>query len=416
MLAGRQVFFNSISVMRKPLFQEYCDFLFATLEEAETRIDTSGYDSYQKRIWGFLAEYLTNAYVHYAKAVHEAKVRELPLTWGMRPRPPVAPEEVLEAARAKRSAIVPRTADGEGDINVVLSVDDRYAPHAAVTMLSALKTTETPSRLRFFILNGGNISGKNRERLDQVVKQAGGRLDFIDIDDRDLRFLPLNRDYVSIATYYRLVMHRYLPVDVEKAIYIDADTIVVEPLQQLWDIDLEGHPVAGAPDDAGFHQARRLQLSADHRYFNAGVMVFDIARFRQMDIVGDVLTAFRSKGPAIVSQDQDLLNILFENDTKVLPLCFNAGTRIYRANPLEPSYNEEEADQAARAPAIVHFTDVKKPWHTKCTHPFTELYWDYRNLTPWAETASERRKRRMIQKARGLLRARDRRFTRRFTS
>ena len=415
-LAGRRVFFNSISVMRKPLFQEYCDFLFATLEEAEGRIDTSGYDPYQKRIWGFLAEYLTNAYVHYAKAVHDAKVRELPLTWGMRPRPPVAPEEVLAAARARQAAIVAHTAEGAGDINVVLSVDDRYAPHAAVTMLSALKTTQTPSRLRFFILNGGNISEKNREKLNQVVSGAGGRLQFIDIDDRDLRFLPLNRDYVSIATYYRLVMHRYLPDDVEKAIYIDADTIVVEPLERLWNIDLEGHPVAGAPDDAGFHQARRLQLSADHRYFNAGVMVFDIARFRQMDIAGDVLAAFRKKGPAIVSQDQDLLNILFERDTKTLPLAWNAGTRIYRANPLEPSYSEEEAYAAANAPAIVHFTDAKKPWHTKCTHPFTELYWDYRNLTPWAETAGEARKRRLIQKARRLLRARDRRFERSFSA
>ncbi|MGV0819143.1 DUF4422 domain-containing protein [Martelella sp. AMO21009] len=415
-LAGRRVFFNSITVMRKPLFQEYCDFLFETLEAAEQRIDTGGYDPYQKRIWGFLSEYLTNAYVHYAKAVHDARVRELPLTWGMRPRPPVAPEEVLETARRKRNAIVARTPAEGDDINVVLSVDDRYAPHAAVTMLSALKTTETSGRLRFFILNGGNISEANRSRLTETVTAAGGRLEFVDIDDRDLRFLPLNRDYVSIATYYRLVMHRYLPEEVDKAIYIDADTIVVEPLENLWDIDLEGHPVAGAPDDAGFHQARRLQLSAVHRYFNAGVMVFDIARFREMDIAEDVLSAFRKKGPYIVSQDQDLLNILFENDTKILPLAWNAGTRIYRANPLEPSYSEEEAYEAARSPSIVHFTDVKKPWHTKCTHPFTELYWDYRNLTPWAETSRQTRKRRLIQKARRLLRARDRRFERNMTS
>ena len=414
-LAGREVFFNSISVMRKPLFQEYCDFLFGTLEEAETRIDTSDYDPYQKRIWGFLSEYLTNAYVHYAKAVHGAKVRELPLTWGMRPRPPVVPEDVLADARAKRAAIAPRAVHGEDDINVVLSVDDRYAPHAAVTMLSALKTSETPSRLRFFILNGGSISPKNRAKLEQTIHDAGGRIDFCDIDDRDLLFLPLNRDYVSIATYYRLVMHRYLPESVGKAIYLDADTIVVDPLERLWDIDLEGHPVAGAPDDAGFHQARRLQLSANHRYFNAGVMVFDIARFRQMDIQDAVLSAYRKKGPAIVSQDQDLLNILFENDTKVLPLSWNAGTRIYRANPLEPSYSEDEAYEAARAPSIVHFTDAKKPWHTKCTHPFTELYWDYRNMTAWAETAGETRKRRLIQKARRLLRARDRRFERKVT-
>ncbi|AJY45434.1 DUF4422 domain-containing protein [Martelella endophytica] len=411
-LTGRRIFFNSITVMRKPLFHEYCDFLFATLEAAEARIDTSTYDPYQKRIWGFLAEYLTNAYVHYAKAVHDAKVRELPLTWGMRPRPPVLPEQVLAEARARRDAITVRDGTGAEDINVVLSVDDRYAPHAAVTILSALRTTETPGRLRFFILNGGNVSPANRKTLEQVVTGAGGRIEFIDIDDHDLRFLPLNRDYVSIATYYRLVMHQYLPGDVDKAIYIDADTIVVEPLEKLWDIDLEGHPVAGAPDDAGFQQARRIQLSAEHRYFNAGVMVFDVAKFRTMEIASDVLAVYREKGPYIIAQDQDILNILFERDTKVLPLCWNVGTRLYRANPLEPSYSEEEAFEAARAPAIVHFTDKKKPWHIKCTHPFTELYWDYRNETPWAETAFAGRKRRLLQMLRRRLRARDKRFER----
>ena len=412
-LTGRRVFFNNISVMRKALFQEYCDFMFDTLEQAERQIDTGSYDGYQKRIWGFLAEYLTNAYVAYAKAVHDAKVRELPLTWGMRQRPPVSPETVLAEARAKRDGVrVAESAAGE-DINVVLAVDDNYAPHAAVTMLSALKTTTTPQRLRFFIMNGHTISAENRQKLETVVAEAGGRLAFIDIDDRDLRFLPLNRDYVSIATYYRLVMHGYLPADMKKAIYIDADTIVVEPLEALWDIDLEGHPVAGAPDDAGFQQARRLQISSGHRYFNAGVMVFDVARFRQMDIAADVLSTFRRKGPYIVSQDQDLLNLMFEMDTKTLPLSWNVGTRLYRANPLEPSYSEDEAFEAAQAPAIVHFTDKKKPWHAKCTHPFTELYWDYRNETPWAETAGERRKRQLYQRARALLRARDRRFDRR---
>lgn len=418
-LTGRQVFFNNISVMRKRFFHEYADWLFDTLEEAERRLDLSGYDSYQSRIWGFLAEYLTNAYVAYAKSVHEAKARELPLTWGTRPRPEVVPETVLDQAREKRKAVRIVTADaatgdaatGE-DINVVLAVDDNYAPHAAVTMLSILETSHHPRRLRFFILNGKNISEANRSKLSAVAAGRGSEVAFVDIDDRDLRWLPLNRDYVSIATYYRLVMHHYLPQTVSKAIYIDADTIVVDPIEDLWAVDLEGHPVAAAPDDAGFHQQRRLQLTSAHRYFNAGVMVFDVDRFRQMKLEDDILAIFRQKGPFIVSQDQDILNILCCQDTKTLHLRWNAGTRIYRANPLEPSYGEEEAFEAAGDPAIVHFTDKKKPWHLKCTHPFTELYWDYRNETPWAESAGARFKRQLYQRLRGLLRARDRRFDR----
>ncbi|WP_180898777.1 DUF4422 domain-containing protein [Martelella soudanensis] len=416
-LTGRRIFFNSVTVMRKRYFEEYADWLIDILEQAEKQIDTSAYDSHQRRLCGFLSEYLTYAYTLYAHAVHGAKVKELPMTWGTRPRPPVAPDEVLGEAREKRArtSSAPSAPDAK-PINIVLALDKNYVPHGAVTMLSALETTAVPSRLRFFILNGGGVDEESRTKLADLVSAKGASLTFIDIDEKALRWLPLKRNYLTIAAYYRMVMHRYLPDDVGKAIYLDADTVVVDPIETLWNIDLEGHPVAGAPDDAGFHQGRRIQLSSDHRYFNSGVMVFDVAQLRTMNIEDRVLGALRRRGAWIVSEDQDLLNILFENDTKILPLSWNAGTRIYRANPLEPSYSEEEAYEAARAPSIVHFTDVKKPWHTKCTHPFTELYWDYRNLTPWAETAGATRKRRLIQKARRLLRARDRRFERNVAS
>ncbi|TCT44966.1 DUF4422 domain-containing protein [Martelella mediterranea] len=411
MLVGRKIFFNSITVMRKPFFEEYSDWLFDILEEVEKRSDTSDYDSYQSRIWGFLAEYLANVYVSYAKFVHGAKVRECPLTWGVRQRPAVAPETVLSQARTKaESKRVAKVIDENDGINVVLAVDDNYIPHASVTILSAIRTSSTPNQLRFFILNGRSVSGDNRTKLKKLAENEGARLTFLDIDDRDLRWLPLNRDYISIATYYRLVMHAYLPETVKKAIYLDADTIVIDPIEELWSTSMDGHPVAGAPDDAGFLQARRLQLTSHHRYFNAGIMLFDIAKFRAMDLQNEIISAFRKHGAYIVSQDQDILNILFEQNTKMLHLRWNAGSRIYRANPLEPSYDEQEAFEAASDPAIVHFTDKRKPWHLKCTHPLTELYWDYRNETPWAETQAERVKRKTVYWLRRHLRARDRRF------
>ncbi|MET3601485.1 DUF4422 domain-containing protein [Martelella mangrovi] len=409
-LTGRKVFFNNISVMKKALFREYADWLIDTLEVAEQRIDRAGYDGYQARTWGFLAEYLTNAYVAYAKSVHKAKVKELPLTWGTRPRPSVSPEAVLAKARTKRHRERLAETSSDSKIEVVLAVDDNYVPHSAVTMLSAIRTSSMPDQLRFHVLNGRNITDDNRRKLTTLIEGEGATLNFLDIDDSDLRWLPLNRDYVSIATYYRLVMQEYLPKTVEKAIYLDADTVVVDPLEDLWMTDLEDHPVAGAPDDAGFQQARRLQLSSRHRYFNAGIMIFDVASFRKMELKEDIISAFRKHGSCIISQDQDILNILFSENTKMLHLRWNAGSRIYRDNPLEPSYDEEEALEAASDPAIVHFTDKRKPWHLKCTHPFTELYWDYRNETPWAETAADRMKRRAVYWLRRHLRARDRRF------
>lgn len=58
-------------VMSKTLFDKYCSWLFNILELAESKIDISNYDFYQKRIYGFIAERLLNVFIS-----HEIRVNK----------------------------------------------------------------------------------------------------------------------------------------------------------------------------------------------------------------------------------------------------------------------------------------------------------------------------------------------------
>ena len=62
---GTPLSWCNMFVMRKDLYHEYCAFLFGTLLEASQRIDLSGYNAYQSRIYGFIAERLLNVFVRY---------------------------------------------------------------------------------------------------------------------------------------------------------------------------------------------------------------------------------------------------------------------------------------------------------------------------------------------------------------
>lgn len=53
----------NMMIAPKPLYDDYCAWLFAILEQAEAQIDLSGYNAYQQRIFGFLSERLLNVYV-----------------------------------------------------------------------------------------------------------------------------------------------------------------------------------------------------------------------------------------------------------------------------------------------------------------------------------------------------------------
>ena len=54
-------------VMKKKIFEEYCEFIFPILFELEKQVDLSGYDNYQKRQLSFLAERLTSLFLFVKK-------------------------------------------------------------------------------------------------------------------------------------------------------------------------------------------------------------------------------------------------------------------------------------------------------------------------------------------------------------
>ena len=53
----------NLFIMKKKMFEEYCDFIFPILFKLEKMIDTSTYDGYQKRQCAFLAERLTSLFL-----------------------------------------------------------------------------------------------------------------------------------------------------------------------------------------------------------------------------------------------------------------------------------------------------------------------------------------------------------------
>ena len=65
----------NMMVMKRPVFDRYCKWLFGILAELERRLDVSTYSEYDRRVFGFVAERLLDVYVR-AKGV---KFVEMPV-------------------------------------------------------------------------------------------------------------------------------------------------------------------------------------------------------------------------------------------------------------------------------------------------------------------------------------------------
>lgn len=60
---GTMKYYGNLCAMKKPLFDRYCEWLFAIFFELETYVDVSGYDDYHKRLFGFLSENLLLVFI-----------------------------------------------------------------------------------------------------------------------------------------------------------------------------------------------------------------------------------------------------------------------------------------------------------------------------------------------------------------
>jgi lipopolysaccharide biosynthesis glycosyltransferase len=314
----------------------------------------------------------------------------------------IPPRVVLETIKQRRGTkLNPPQAAPSSSINVALAIDGAYIAHTAAAMASMLDMIDSAATIRFFLLTNQTLSRQDRVTLPAIFPDCD--IHFIDVDTSAFAWAPLNRPHISVAAYYRLNMHKFLPIDIERVIYIDSDTIAVDSLLKLWNTDIGSKPIAGCADEGGVTQSKRLNLPLSHTYFNSGVLILNLDEIRKSKLLDDVSQLYLANENIITLQDQDLLNILFCDHTYTLPLKWNINNIIFAYSSILPSYSVEGAREAVTDPGIIHFTGPHKPWNGSCVNPLSGLYWYYRNTTPWRESAAQRAARNIRERVRARL-------------
>ncbi len=270
-------------------------------------------------------------------------------------------------------------------ITICLSSDNNYAQHGAVVIESILANHHTQTPIAFHYLDGG-ISDENKTKLQQVVdKYDHVQLTFHTMGNAYQEFF-VDR-HISHAAYYRLKIDQILP-HTDKAIYLDTDIVVLDDIELLWNTNLEDHALA-AVEDVGLRKKiaetkKRLDMPSDAHYINSGILIMNLVVWREKQI-GEAILDYLTTHPNLPYHDQDALNAVLWNDTLLLHPRWNTYKGIFhyyykknRTDFLPPLFIE-----AAKNPAIIHFTGPIKPWHYACGMPYTETYYQHLAKTPF---------------------------------
>ena len=253
-------------------------------------------------------------------------------------------------------------------MNILVSSDKKYLDYLMTMLFSLRKHND---EFTVFFLNR-NISQKRMQRfIKQVKKETGCNLVEIKMGEELCEQLPIFFKRISVETYLRLFAPFHLPREMERILYIDVDVIVKKNLKDFYYQDFEDKSIVAIPEslyksDIIKERKKQLGLSVEHKYFNAGVLIMNLDKIRQTVSSEMILDLIKKKRESLEYQDQDVLNILFENDVKYESKYYNYQS-IWRA-----SINKEEMDKIY----ILHYSGDEKPWIIRCIKEYSTPYWD----------------------------------------
>ena len=206
----------------------------------------------------------------------------------------------------------------QSPIVVVYGVDDRFAIPLAASIRSSLDHLGARYRLDIHIIDGG-LSGKNRKAIEESFRGEQCRLVWLLPDRSGMASLKVG-GAITVATYYRLLIPELLPTQ-SKAIYLDADLIVQADLGDLWKLPLGDEHLLAVQDQGvrltagpyGLTNYRQLRIPTETKYFNAGVLVLNLQKWREDNTATRILTYVRENPEHIRFHDQDGLNAILWN-------------------------------------------------------------------------------------------------------
>ena len=267
-------------------------------------------------------------------------------------------------------------------MDVVCATDGNYLPHC-VAMLQSLGTHQSDPDLRVYLI----YDNTSTEVLTKAIAHLHSILPSISLIKASagpLQGFPVN-GHATVATYFRLLLPELLPMSVKRVIFIDSDTIVLDNLNELWQLPLEGKALAAVPEHP---LACRHHGYIYGEYFNAGIMLVDLEKWRSSDMLNRGRIFAREHPDRMRHWDQDVLNNVFDGDWLAIGDRWNACPHLFGlTHGYDHTYLLSQSEQLAISdPAIVHFAGPGpiKPWNARCQHPLKQKYLEAKAQTPWA--------------------------------
>lgn len=250
-----------------------------------------------------------------------------------------------------------------------------------ISLYSLLENRDTRRRYDITVMHK-ELTDRSIQGILQLGKLGEGiRIHIMDVGSYDEQVKDGTSGYITSETNYRLFLLGELFAQYDRMLYVDCDTIVLGNVAELFDTDLHGNALGaveaydhrllsatkkarffeGKPYNIDDYKTKILGLTGKNRYFNAGVLLFDLDKSRSISDSAKAIRLLNHRHYCY--NDQDVLNMLFQDSVELLDVRWNYTTDLIECAKLasETVARLYEGTQLEDY-KLIHYVSGRKPW------------------------------------------------------
>lgn len=250
------------------------------------------------------------------------------------------------------------------DLNILLAINKQYKEQAIVLIYSILKSNKNDN-INLYIMHRF-LETSDEDEIISAVGDSRCKINFIKMDSTKLNNLPVHQKRYPLEIYFRLYVANYLPKDVERILYLDADTLVINSLKDLYNMDFENNYFIATTHIGkllkGINNIR-LDLDKEDKYINTGVMLINIKGLRTVNIEKEISKSLENKN-LLLLPDQDIISCIFGKKIKLVDAnIYNFGEREWNKYNIKNPNKPIDLKWIRKNTVIIHYYGKNKPWN-----------------------------------------------------
>lgn len=282
-------------------------------------------------------------------------------------------------------------------MNILYTLNDKFVPQVGTCICSVCENNKNVNDITFYVVSYG-ITSDNKKKLKQLVRSYKRKINIIELDDLkkyfDFDFDTLGWSPVIVA---RLLVDKLIKDDIDRILYLDGDTLVVDSLEEFYKMNLKGKTLAMSIEPT-VNKNRFSELNIEgYSYHNSGVLLIDLKKWKKINAGEKVINYYRKHDGKLFAADQDAINGALKSEIySVLPRynfynIFYIYPYKYMKKLMKPLdyFSKDEYEYCKKNPCIIHYLGEERPWRKGNTHKYRNEYIKYLSLTPWKDNEFE---------------------------